>query len=60
MAAAPVLSHATHLPSTKAASPQPLPMQQAEGVLGELALAERAYMEADMEMRQHMVWFWRW
>lgn len=29
-------------------------------MLGDLALAERAYMEADMEMRQHMVWFWRW
>ncbi|PRW60003.1 hypothetical protein C2E21_1530 [Chlorella sorokiniana] len=35
-------------------------IKEAEGVLGELALAERAYMEADLEMRQHMVWFWRW
>lgn len=36
----------------------PLPLStptQAKGVLGDLAQAERAYMEAELEMRQHKV-----
>ncbi|KAL4458505.1 hypothetical protein ABPG75_013370 [Micractinium tetrahymenae] len=34
-------------------------VKQAEGVVGELTLAERQLMEAELAQARHKVWFWR-